>query len=188
MVAKSFAAETDSMLPIRRILVPVDFSPISAKIVHYASGLAAHFDVAPQPANGSKPEERLSKTSSGRADQEVRPEVVLLHVMQLPDYLIRAYETKELPNLAEGIRRECETRLLQLAQMVPADVRHCTELREGEAFERILEFAEERHVDLIVMGTQGHTGVQHLLLGSTAERVVRLAKCPVLTIGLAAAG
>ena len=47
---------------------------------------------------------------------------------------------------------------------------------------RILQLAAERQADLIVMGTHGRTGFKHLFLGSTAERVVRLAPCPVLTI------
>lgn len=47
---------------------------------------------------------------------------------------------------------------------------------------RIIQLAAERRVDLIVMGTQGRTGFRHLLLGSVAEKVVRLAPCPVLTL------
>jgi nucleotide-binding universal stress UspA family protein len=47
---------------------------------------------------------------------------------------------------------------------------------------RILQLAAERHADLIVMGTHGRTGFRHLFLGSMAERVVRLAPCPVLTL------
>ena len=46
--------------------------------------------------------------------------------------------------------------------------------------DKIVEVARNRHADLIVMGTQGRTGLPHLLLGSVAERVVRLAPCPVM--------
>jgi len=53
----------------------------------------------------------------------------------------------------------------------------------GEPYKAIVEFAGREHLDLIVMGTHGRTGLQHLLVGSVAERVVRLAPCPVLTIG-----
>jgi nucleotide-binding universal stress UspA family protein len=45
-----------------------------------------------------------------------------------------------------------------------------------------VRIAEERGADLIVMGTHGRTGLQHVLLGSVAEKVVRLAPCPVLTV------
>ena len=49
-------------------------------------------------------------------------------------------------------------------------------------FQEILETAKTQQVDLIVMGTFGRTGLQHLLLGSVAEKVVRLAPCPVLVV------
>jgi nucleotide-binding universal stress UspA family protein len=45
-----------------------------------------------------------------------------------------------------------------------------------------VEYAEENNCDLILMATRGLTGLEHLLIGSTTERVVRLAKCPVLTL------
>lgn len=57
-----------------------------------------------------------------------------------------------------------------------------TEVLTGVADLKIVETAEERGVDMIVMGTHGHSGLAHVLLGSTAERVVRKAPCPVLTI------
>lgn len=46
----------------------------------------------------------------------------------------------------------------------------------------IVKFAEENSIDLIVLGTHGRTGFTHLIIGSTAENVVRMAKCPVLTV------
>ena len=52
----------------------------------------------------------------------------------------------------------------------------------GVPFQEILETAKMQQVDLIIMGTQGRTGLQHVLLGSVAEKVVRLAPCPVLTV------
>ena len=56
------------------------------------------------------------------------------------------------------------------------------ELAAGHPAETIVRVAEERAADLIVMGTHGRTGLQHVLLGSVAEKVVRLAPCPMLTI------
>ena len=55
-------------------------------------------------------------------------------------------------------------------------------LERGNPVQKILEVAENRHCDLIVMGTHGLTGIAHALIGSTAERVVRKATCPVLTM------
>ncbi|RMF87095.1 MAG: universal stress protein, partial [Nitrospinota bacterium] len=52
----------------------------------------------------------------------------------------------------------------------------------GKAYEEIIETAKSHDVDLIVMGTHGRTGLAYVLLGSVAEKVVRLAPCPVLTV------
>jgi nucleotide-binding universal stress UspA family protein len=57
-----------------------------------------------------------------------------------------------------------------------------TRLREGSAAHEILEHAREVGADLVVVGSHGRTGLAHALLGSVAERVVRHARCPVLTI------
>lgn len=56
------------------------------------------------------------------------------------------------------------------------------EVAVGHAADTIVRFAQERGADLIVMGTHGRTGLGHVLLGSVAEKVVRLAPCPVLTV------
>jgi nucleotide-binding universal stress UspA family protein len=65
---------------------------------------------------------------------------------------------------------------------VPAGVRAVSKVRTGKPHQEILADAREQKADLIVMATHGHTGVEHILFGSTAERVVRGAPCPVLTI------
>jgi nucleotide-binding universal stress UspA family protein len=56
------------------------------------------------------------------------------------------------------------------------------EVREGTPFSEIVRFAKEQQIDLIIMGTHGHTGLTHMLLGSVTEKVVRKAPCPVLTV------
>ena len=53
---------------------------------------------------------------------------------------------------------------------------------EGEPFEEIVRAAEEEKVDLILIATNGHRGFKRMFMGSTAERVVRMATCPVMTI------
>jgi nucleotide-binding universal stress UspA family protein len=55
-------------------------------------------------------------------------------------------------------------------------------IKSGKPFFEINETAREEDVDLIIIATHGHTGVEHLLFGSTAEKVVRKAPCPVLTL------
>jgi nucleotide-binding universal stress UspA family protein len=77
-----------------------------------------------------------------------------------------------------------EEALTQLRDLMP-EAFHGTwgaELAAGYPAETIVRVAEERKADLIVMGTHGRTGLQHVLLGSVAEKVVRLAPCPVLTV------
>ena len=56
------------------------------------------------------------------------------------------------------------------------------EVLEGAPFAEIVRYAREKDVDLIVMGTHGHTGLAHVLVGSVTEKVVRKAPCPVLTV------
>lgn len=64
---------------------------------------------------------------------------------------------------------------------LPSD-RLVSEVVRGKGHEAICDYAMEHAVDLIVMATHGHTGLSHLLLGSTTELVVRTAPCPVLTV------
>ena len=56
--------------------------------------------------------------------------------------------------------------------------------KEGEPFIEIIRKAKKEHADIIVMGTHGRTGLDHVFFGSTAEKVVRKSPCPVLTIRL----
>jgi nucleotide-binding universal stress UspA family protein len=74
----------------------------------------------------------------------------------------------------------------RLAHRLPPDeqarFRGTTEIITGVSAPAIVEYARDHHIDLIVMGTHGRTGMAHLLIGSVAERVVRTAPCPVLTV------
>ena len=69
-----------------------------------------------------------------------------------------------------------------LQELASPDLRIIPQVGEGTPFEEIVRFAREKDIDLIVMGTHGHTGLAHLFLGSVAEKVVRRAPCPVLTV------
>jgi nucleotide-binding universal stress UspA family protein len=66
----------------------------------------------------------------------------------------------------------------------PWDEKHTVvrELRKGSPFLEIVRYAKDKNIDLIVLGTHGRSGLSHVLLGSVAERVVRKAPCPVLTV------
>jgi nucleotide-binding universal stress UspA family protein len=85
----------------------------------------------------------------------------------------------------ETLRRDFnEEALAQLRDLVPSSFSgHWeVEVMTGDPADTIVQAARESDVDLIVMGTHGRTGLQHVLLGSVAEKVVRHAPCPVLTI------
>jgi universal stress protein A len=77
-----------------------------------------------------------------------------------------------------------EAALTQLRGLMPASFQGAwdADVAAGPPAETIVRMAHERSADLIVMGTRGRTGLSHVLLGSVAEKVVRLAPCPVLTV------
>ncbi len=70
----------------------------------------------------------------------------------------------------------------RIAEIKVPGLRLVPEVAEGVPFEEIIRCAKEMDIDLIVMGTHGHTGLAHMLMGSVAEKVVRKAPCPVLTV------
>ncbi len=90
----------------------------------------------------------------------------------------------DLAGVETHIREACKARLEAMADRIRLQIPGVTTFaRPGVPPAReVVRFAEERHIDLIVMGTHGWTGFRHLILGSTAENVVRTAKCPVLTV------
>jgi nucleotide-binding universal stress UspA family protein len=143
------------MITLQNILVPSDFSDCSGAAVRYGLELARKFDAT----------------------------LHLLHVVQDPMTMPWAAEGFAVPMLEalEQWQKEAEERLK--AMVPPADrgrVRVASTV--ASAYPEILRFAAEHDIDLIVMGTHGRGGVSHLLLGSIAEKVVRRAPCPVLTV------
>lgn len=155
---------------LSKLLVAVDFSPYSKTALQYAAALATGF--------GS------SVTAIHVIDTELleaRAKVRYEETPFVPDYVVMIEEDA----LERLIHEEREGAYKALAEFIPAQlVKHELELRVlmGKVFERIVETAEREHWDLIVMGTHGRTGWSRLVAGSIAERVVRLAPCPVLTV------
>ncbi len=146
------------MIAIRSILAPTDLSRHSLPAMAYACGLA----------------ERFGST---------------LHLMHaLPDVVAPVGpEPMLVPNLPPEYytETEAESKAALEAALDPDWGRPRaieTAVRWGDAVEAILEYACERSIDLIVIATHGRTGLGHFLLGSAAERIVREAPCPVLTI------
>jgi nucleotide-binding universal stress UspA family protein len=107
-----------------------------------------------------------------------RCRLVIVHVLEAP---VTAFVGGALIPEPASLTREIQ---LQLERMRPDDPTVVVEPRlvEGEAAEQIVRLAGERNCDLIVLGTHGRTGLKRLVLGSVAEKVVRTASCPVLTV------
>ncbi|ETW96775.1 MAG: hypothetical protein ETSY1_25270 [Candidatus Entotheonella factor] len=100
----------------------------------------------------------------------------LLHVVSLPGFTevnLSAYSQK----LENSARQQMETYQQRVTHAgLPSE----TQVIHGDPYRSIVQAATDQPVDLIIMGTHGRTGIPHLLIGSVAERVVRLAPCPVL--------
>jgi universal stress protein A len=142
----------------RRILCPVDFSECSRKAFYTAVGYARLFQAELDILHVSE------RTLSGAGYEEVEAEASL--VVRLEAGLKRRLDELQADGLVTDADRE----------------RMILEIAGGKPYVEILRYAEEREVDLIVMGTHGHAGLRHVLIGSQAERVVRRAACHVLTV------
>jgi nucleotide-binding universal stress UspA family protein len=110
--------------------------------------------------------------------RDYRAELLVCHVCAVPVAVIA--DGIALPMIPED-EASARARLESLQAYQP-NVPLGREFLDGEPTEEILRLAEERDVDLIVMGTHGRTGVSRLLMGSIAEAVLRKATCPVLTV------
>jgi len=110
--------------------------------------------------------------------------LVLLHVVPNP-YVTAASDVYLPPpqEFLDELERDTQQRLDALiTQDDRVAFKAETIVKVGDPWREIVEYAKARPVDVIVMGTHGRTGVAHFMLGSVAERVVRAASCPVLTI------
>jgi nucleotide-binding universal stress UspA family protein len=107
----------------------------------------------------------------------------LVHALAVPWPVITPYDVTLPASYLDETRRAARERLQTLAEKVQAEgIEVRTHLRNEAPADAIVSCAEELAADLIVMGTHGYTGVKHALLGSVAERTLRAAPCPVLTL------
>jgi len=137
----------------QRFLVPLDFSEYATQALDYAINL------------GSKLGARLT----------------LLHVIQsLPLGGVDMGVTLPYTYIQDLEAEIMESMNGYLERVTAAGLEGEIAVVHGVPFHEIIEMARAQQVDLIVMGTHGRTGLQHVLLGSVAEKVVRLAPCPVL--------
>jgi nucleotide-binding universal stress UspA family protein len=143
-------------LRLRTLLVPLDFSETSKRALGVARAL-------------------MKKVGPSH--------LVLVHAYFLPaevEALAEDTQTLILETMSNKAREDLEGILVEL-QDEGISAEFLT--RHGSQERVIIDAAEERKADLIVMGTHGRRGLSHAILGSVAERVLRTAACPVLTVG-----
>ncbi len=108
--------------------------------------------------------------------QQTQARLTLLHVVHIPP-AVEVDLTPYLVDMEADAKRGMTTYLKRVREAgLVGDV----QVQRGVPYREILDMAHTQHVDLIVMGTHGRTGLEHFFLGSVAEKVVRLAPCPVM--------
>lgn len=145
------------MIPLKKLLCPVDFSSCSIHALSYAVDLAMR-------------EQAL---------------LCLLHVIDTHTNGVRDI-LKQIDSLLDDAKVDnIKIRLMNLVPgNIRANIPIETLVIKGIPFVEILRVARDNQTDLIVMGTHGRTGLKHILIGSVAERVIQKATCPVLSIRL----
>jgi len=144
------------MLSFKIIVVPTDFSDYSLRSLPYAIDLAAKYGARLKIVFVNEPSLQVSDVAWVGVDE-------------------RAMNTDHV----REARRHLEKMVID---QVPPDVPADAEILSGNAVDEIIRFSRDVNADLIVMATHGRSGVSHMLMGSTAEQVVRKAPCPVLTL------
>lgn len=149
-----------AVTPIQKVLCPVDCSEGSRVALEYALFVGKQF--------GAK----VHVLHAWHVAHHVRPDLSVW------------MEAHGQQPISKMIALEAKAETERFLSVLDANVRNELEAHvlEGEPATTIVGFATDHHADLIVMGTHGRTGVMHLALGSVAEKVVRHAHCPVLTV------
>jgi nucleotide-binding universal stress UspA family protein len=141
---------------IKKVLVPIDFSDYSKSALKYAVNFAKSFNA----------------------------DIILIYVVEPviypPDFSMGQIA---MPSINTEWDDRAKDELQKLAKSEIAEIANVkTIIKTGKPFVEIIETAKEENIDLIIIATHGHSGVEHILFGSTAEKVVRKAPCPVLTL------
>jgi len=141
---------------INKVLVPIDFSDYSKSSLKYAVNFAKHFNAS----------------------------LILVYVIEPviypPDFSMGQIA---IPTPGLEMDKRAAEELDKLAEKeIPSNLSVRKIIKTGKPFVEIIETAAEEDVDIIIIATHGHSGVEHILFGSTAEKVVRKAPCPVLTL------
>ena len=149
---------------LSKILVPLDGSPTSMKAADYAIMLSTLH----------------------------HSQIVLLHVLNVAEYYssLQFFEVKqpiESKEIIEEAKKEANKWFNIIKKKIDERLGKQIELEtyitiSQSTVKSILDFAEEKNVDLIVVGTRGHSGIKKLLLGSTASGIVTYSSCPVIVV------
>jgi universal stress protein A len=138
-----------------KILCPVDFSEFTDEILEYALDITKKYNA----------------------------ELHLIHVIPNLNYFT-PYESFFTPENLIVVEKNMETEVNKdfdnIIKKIDIPVKKV--IRTGAAFVEIIDYVRTESIDLIIMGTHGRTGLEHILIGSVAERVIRKAPCPVLTV------
>ena len=136
------------------ILIPLDFSKPAGKALEYAKAFARQFDA----------------------------KLVLVHVLEpmvVPAELGYGFVPPPEETLPVDAIRE---KLAGVAAELGSDINVSTQVRIGRPWSEVVDAAKESATDLLIVATHGRTGLQHALLGSVAEKIIRHAPCPVLVV------
>ncbi|HFQ89542.1 MAG TPA: universal stress protein [Desulfobulbus sp.] len=142
------------MVEIKKVVVPVDFTSIMDKVVDYATSVA----------------------------DKLGAHVTFFHVVNDFQGYDMLLVHPSFGEMTKELREKSEQRMADLVQ----DYKHLKagvsgKVVVGDAAEEIIKFAEQEKADMIIIGTHGVKGLEKILMGSTAEKVVKKAPCPVLT-------
>lgn len=141
---------------IKKIMAPVDFSDNSQKILKSAAMLAQKFGAGLN---------------------------VVFVVQSFEDYSGFFVPHVPIVQFEEEMAKNAEEKIQQfIKEGVPAGVACESKILRGDVAEELINYAATAGIDLIVMGTHGYKGLEKILFGSVAEKVIKTAPCPVLSI------
>lgn len=144
------------MISMKKILVPIDFSDYSKAALKYAVEFNERFHAV----------------------------IILVYVVEPVIYPADfSFGQVALPSMETELRDRGQQQLESLIEKeIPKETKAQAIIRSGKPFIEIIKVAREENVDLIIIATHGHSGIEHILFGSTAEKVIRKSPCPVLSI------
>ncbi len=142
------------MNELKKILIPIDFSGYSLNALEYAKLFAEKFNA----------------------------EIILLNIVEPVVFTADLTMGQVIPSIENELYQKSEEKVKELVDSLKDKFNVRGVVKVGKSHIEIIEFAKNEGVDLIIIGSHGHTAVEQFLFGSTAEKVIRKATCPVLII------